>query len=228
MIRLLIFLLILVPSISFAKDNKFYLKVIISASKINNIKEFNQESNISPTVGIGFGYYVNNIHRMDIMADPLTFHFHNEFTNYEDVLPDTNIVGAKTIKRKAYGRSLMFNNYIDIINKDNYKVFIGGGIGVVRFKEKVTYLTAGNCFIGEQIYTFPLIIDSLTSKLTTNFVHSLMIGTSINLKSDIHLESSYSWKDFGKTKYRMEDKDKAPKRNRYKGHHFSIGIRFDL
>lgn len=25
-----------------------------------------------------------------------------------------------------------------------------------------------------------------------------------------------------------EDKEKIPKRNRYKGHHFSLGIRFDL
>lgn len=228
MIRSLIFLLALIPSISFAKDNKFYFKVIISAIKINNIKEFNQESNVSPTIGLGFGYYINDFYRMDITADPLIFHFHNEFTNYEYALSDANVVGAKTIKRKAYGRSIMFNNYIDVISKDSYKVFIGGGIGIVRFKEKVTYLTAGNYFINEQIYTFPLIIESVVSKLTTNFVHSLTIGTSLKLQPNINLEFSYNWKDFGKTKYRMEDKEKVPRRNRYKGHHFSLGIRFDL
>lgn len=229
MIKALIFLLILFPSISFAKDNNFYLKLNVAASKMHSIKEFNQKSKISPLCGMAFGYSINNIYRAEIMVDALNSHFYDEFTNYEDVVSANNIiVGAKTIKLKSSHRSIMFNNYINIITKDNYKIFVGAGIGVVRLKDKVTYLTSGNYFIDDKIYTFPLIVDHVVSKPTTNFAHSFTVGTIIDLKSNIGLELSYSWKEFGKVKYRIQDKEKLLKRNRYNGHHFSAGIRFDL
>jgi len=48
-----------------------------------------------------------------------------------------------------------------------------------------------------------------------------MIGTSKNFNSIGHFDLTYSWRDYGKIKNNNIS-------NKYKGHHFSLGIRFDL
>ena len=73
-----------------------------------------------------------------------------------------------------------------------------------------------------QTYTFPLLTEPSTSKPITKFAHSLILGTSINVKPQLNIELIYSWKNFGKVKHNNLVS------NQYKGHHFSIGTRFDL
>jgi opacity protein-like surface antigen len=88
-------------------------------------------------------------------------------------------------------------------------------------------LFSGSMINGE-MQTIPLITDNYTSKPTTNFIYCFSVGTTININQEVNLDLAYSYKDFGKPKYKREDIPNIPPVKRYKGHNFSIGIRFDL
>lgn len=225
-------------SISLAnhRNNNFYLKTIVTASKLDDIKvieqdidfHLNQESKLSPLMGIGMGYYFNDYIRVDLIFEHLDFNFNEQTSNFNYTENDTFTIGTKSIRRKARGNSLMFNSYIDLINREAFKIFIGAGVGRVQIKERVSNLISGNATANDQIYDIPLIVETHTSKTSTNFAHSLMIGTDIKVDPEISLELMYSYKDFGKPKYKREDISNISPTKRYKGHNFSIGIRFDL
>lgn len=242
-----IFILILLASLSTLGctneqylDHKgnYYLKAAVTASKITGIKEkdstmkdnlsLNHLSIPSPLSAFGVGYYINDYVRVDLMLEHFNLYFNDEANNFEEAGEDIIIIGTKVVKRKAYGKSLLLNSYIDIMQRSTYSIFIGAGIGVTHLKEKVTHHISGNSMAAGQTYTFPLIIENFTSKLATNFNYALIIGTTIKINPQMNCELSYSWKDFGKTKYSLKDKEDIPTRNRYKGHHFSAGLRFDL
>lgn len=235
---LLLSVLFLSCSTSFAnsRKNNFYLKTIVTASKLDDVKVIEQDMNfnldhaskLSPLIGMGIGYYINDYTRVDFIFEHLNFNFKEETSSFNYTENNTSTTGAKSIRRKAHGNSLMFNSYIDLLNRGAFKIFVGAGVGAVQIKEKVCNLISGNATTNDQIYTFPLITETFISKTSTNFAHSLMIGTDIKVNPEISLELMYSWKDFGKTKYKIKDKEKIPEKNRYKGHNFSIGIRFDL
>lgn len=218
------------------KEGTFYLKPLIIISKVNDVKEADQstnfnlkhESNLSPSIGVGGGYYISDTVRVDLIFEHLLFYFPSESSSFDYTENNILNVGTRTVKRKVFANALMFNSYVDIINRDYYDIFIGIGVGAIQIKEKVYYLLSGNSINGNQNYTYPLMTETLTSKSVINFAHSLMIGTSIKLVPKINLELMYSWKDFGKTKYKIIDKEEIPMRNRYKGHHLSVGMRFNL
>ncbi len=239
-IKLFLFLNILFLSCfsSFAnqKEGKFYLKPLIIISKVNDVKEtdpntnftLKHESNLSPSIGVGAGYYISDDVRVDLIFEHLLFYFPSESNGFNYTENNILNIGTKTVKRKVFADSLMFNSYVNIVSRDYYDIFIGIGAGAIQIKEKVYYSVSGNSINGNQIYTYPLMTETLTSKTVINFAHALMIGTNIKLAPKINLELMYSWKDFGKTKYRITDKEEIPMRNRYKGHHLSVGIRLDL
>lgn len=225
MFKLLISLFILVPSIVFAslKENKLYLYVSLAGNKINSVK---QDSYISPEIGMGVGYYIDDFYRADITATTFNFNFYDSFIG----INKDDIIGTNDIKSKAYGHSLMFNNYFNIKSADSFKIFIGAGLGVARIKEQRIYLFSGN-IISDQIFNLPLLTETYTSKTTTNFAYSLSLGTSINIKPRVNLDLIYSYKDFGKPKYRIVDLEKVTSVKsikRYTGHQLSVGLRFDL
>jgi opacity protein-like surface antigen len=218
------------------KIDNFYLKKVITASKVSNIKETDEDINfnlshearISPFIGVGVGYYIDDNTRVDLILEHMSFNFHNDSSNFNYTEDDILTTGSKAIRRKAHGKSLMLNGYVDIITRDSFKIFIGAGAGAIQIKEKINHLISGNSIQNNQIYTFPLIVDNFTSKTITNFSHSFMIGTSLKVNSGVNLELMYSWRDFGKTKHETIDFDEIAIRNRYKGNHLSVGLRFDL
>lgn len=225
---------------SFANQNQregiFYLKPLIIVNKVNDVKESDQKTNfnlqhesiLTPSIGAGAGYYINDTTRVDLIFEHLQFYFPKESSSFNYIENNTLNVGTKSVKRKVFGNSLIVNGYVDIINKDSYTIFVGMGAGVIQIKEKIYYSLAGNSIRGNHIYTYPLITENLASITTINFAHSLMLGTSITVAPKISLELMYSWKDFGKTKIKALDDEFAPIRNKYKGHHLSMGMRFDL
>lgn len=228
-------ILFLSCSTSFAdsRKNNFYLKTIVTASKLDDVQviepglNFNLDhaSKLSPSIGMGVGYYINDYARVDLIFERLNFNFNEETSSFNYTENNASITGSKSISRKVHGNSLMFNSYIDLLNRRTFKIFIGSGIGVVKIKEKVSHLTSGNITNGHTL-SFPLFTETFISKTSTNFAHSLMVGTDITINPEITLELMYSWKDFGKTKYKNKDQKESCHRN--KGHNYSIGIRFDL
>jgi len=230
--KILISLVILISSLnSMAISENLYLKGTYNISKTNPIQErdptmkFNlqQESKFSPSVSISVGHYINKMHRTEITLEYLSFYFFDKAGNFDYTENDTLVTGSKIVQRIAFGHSIMFNNYIDVLQRDRFNIFVGCGVGVVKIKEKIQHLASGNALDNIQLYTFPLIIEDFTSKSRMNLAHAVMLGASIKLNPEINLELMYSWKDFGKTKFLIGDT-----KNHYRSHNISMGLRLDL
>ena len=231
----IVFLIITVftySSLASEPDKNFYFKLIAGDSRVLPIKEnntnlkfsSNSSSNLSPSLGLGGGYYISNRFRTDLLVEYLNFHFNKDTGNFEETEDDILTAGAKTIKRTAYGRSIMLNGYFNVIEKEKYKIFTGIGAGFTQIKEKSIHFASGNSISEGQTYTFPLIIEKYTSRTGNNCSYSLMIGTDITINDDLNFEISYSWRDFGKIHYT----DELAVTNKYKGHYLSIALRYNL
>jgi len=212
------------------KKSNLYLKMITTVSKVSDIQtvdkemSFNldHESSLSPAIGVGFGYYINDKVRVDLMYEYLKFNFSKQSASFNYSDADILTTGTKSVRSTTSGKSLMLNGFVDLVERNSFKLFVGAGAGAVRMKEKVTQSLSGNSTIADQTYTFPLITQNTTSKAITKFAHSLMLGTSISVLPQLNIELLYSWKNLGKVK--RNDLMKS----QYKGHHFSIATRFDL
>ena len=129
-----------------------------------------------------------------------------------------NIIGNADLKlsRKSSIYSLMLNSYVDLPISDKFNFFFGGGIGLAQIKEKVTQkIIANNVNVSE---------GKEKSKNKRNFAYSLTTGISLKVSDKTNFELTYSWQNFGETKY----KDKEVTKNRYNGHSIMTGIRFDI
>jgi len=224
--KFLLILLLLYSAISYAEksDSKFYLKLNIAANKVTSFKQY---SNISPEINVGVGYYLDDFCRIDIAGGTSIFSFDDKYMTYNEVVAESTTSGTKSVNYKTQTQYLMLNNYLNIIGNDNFKIFVSGGIGVGKIKERSTHFFSGLLINGD-IITIPLTAEHYESKGTKNFIYSLGIGTSIKINSRVNLDLAYSYKDFGKPKYKREDIPNIPPVKRYKGHNSSIGIRFDL
>jgi opacity protein-like surface antigen len=231
---LIFFLSILVSFNSLAfeksKENRLYLKMITTVSKVSDIQavdqelnfNLNHESSLSPAIGVGVGYYINNNIRVDLMFEHLKFNFNNQSAGFNLSDDNTITTGTKSVRRTTSGKSLMLNGFIDLVDRNSFKLFVGVGAGAAQIKEKMTHSLSGNSIMANQTYTFPLLTEHSSSKVITKFAYSLMLGTSIQVKPQLNIELMYSWKNFGKVKHNNLVN------NQYKGHHFSIATRFDL
>jgi opacity protein-like surface antigen len=231
-LTLLVSALICFTSSTFAisREGSFYLKTIATISKASDIKTIEEELNfnlshesgLSPAIGLGVGYHINDNYRVDLIFEHLKFNFNNQSASFESDIDDTLTAGTKAIKRTASGKSLMFNGFVDFIERDSFKFFVGAGVGAVQIKEKISHGLSGTSISSTGSYTFPLITENHISKMMTKLAYSLMVGANINVRPDLNVELMYSWKNFGKVKHNELAK------SAYKGHHFSVGTRFDL
>jgi opacity protein-like surface antigen len=137
--------------------------------------------------------------------------------------------GDSSIDRNASVYSMMLNNYKDLPIADNSKIFIGGGVGLARIKEKViSKLLKGKIYVGNDFMNLPELTESASTKEKLNFAYSLILGTAIKVSPNVNIEIAYSWRDFGSTNYNKDSDGDRPDKNRYNGHSVMTGIRFDL
>jgi opacity protein-like surface antigen len=236
--KILVFLSVpfLVNHVALGSD--FYLTTLITFSNLDPVKESNKQDNfklshkssISPLAGIGGGYYINDNSRVDFTFERLNNIFATDTSNFnykkDNTKKDVYVTGTRSIKRTITGNVFRLNYYVDLFNKDNsFKVFAGAGAGITHIKERKTVKSLGNFIINDQINAFPPVIDHLKSKTAKNFTYSLMIGLTKNLNPVTNFDITYSWRDYGKTKFTTLPKTVS---HSYKGHHFSVGLRFDI
>lgn len=217
--NILFVFLLFYPFVSYSKN--FYLNVNIAGNKVSSFKQY---SNVSPEINIGIGYYFNDYYRVSILNGYSNFNFDNKYIPYEEVVDTSATVGTKCINHKTQVKYIMLNNYVNLIRKDNFELYISAGIGIDKIKEQSTYLFSGLLINGD-IVSVPLTTAHHNSKNTRNFIYSIGTGVGIKLNPDINLDLAYNYKDFGIPKYESENLllDK-----RYKLHSFSVGIRLDL
>lgn len=199
-------------SVAFAgAEDMFYLKAHVGANMMNEVKdkqtELKMKSEVSPYLGFGVGYYL-----MDNVRTDLTFEHYFEPTMKKK--GDVNGFKGVTAKHKADLNALFVNGYVDLFDLSIAKFFAGAGLGAAQVSEKVIISDA----LGK---------DQDKVKKQTNFAYALHVGAATEFAPGINGELSYSWKDFGKTKAGNKEFPKFSKTN-YKGHHFGLGIRFDM
>lgn len=216
-------------SLAAANEKDFYFKTIAGVNKVADIKvidsdinfTLNQKSKISPTFGIGIGYYINSFTRVDLTFEHSKFSFDYQGANFNYTHEHGITKGTRSIKRKARGQSIMLNAYVDLIQRPNFKIFAGVGIGISRIKEKIlnkydnTFLTNG---VSASLSPFDI---SSINKVKNSFSYALIAGVEKNICHNVNLELSYRWKYHGKAKH--EDII-----NKYHGHSLAFGTRFDL
>lgn len=219
----------------------FYLRANVGANKMNEAEEkarnevITSKSTISPSLSVGIGGYINDFIRTDLTFDYSKVIFKNATKNittndFDEEYGNYTFVGNAFLDRKASVYSMMLNSYIDLPMTDSAKIFIGGGIGLARIKEKLfAKMLEGKVYVGNEIRYIPNFTGSSSTKEDLNFAYSLILGTSIKVAPNVNIEIVYSWKDFGVTKPRKwQDDDDRPDKNRYNGHSVMTGIRFDL
>ena len=224
---ILVATILLHNSIALSKD--FYITIPVTISNIASVKEKNHsenfnlthESAISPIFGVGLGYYINSNSRVELLFESLNLLFNDQTGNFNFLEDEVYTIGTKSVKRRVFGKSIKCNYYYNILHKDAFQIFIGAGIGGAQIKENKSFLVSGHFIDAGDLRSFPPVIKNVRSKKTTNFTYSLMVGTSKNFNSIGHFDLTYSWRDYGKIKNNSVS-------NRYKGHHFSAGVRFDL
>jgi opacity protein-like surface antigen len=225
--------IVILTSSALAEDRTgLYFKANVGANKMNSTKQHNvypeenvyvpsnkSKSKISPAFNIAAGFYLNNLIRHDLSFGYQKVNFENN-TVYNNRVYDEhgNIIGNAdiTLNRKSSIYLLMFNSYVDLPINNRFNFFFGGGIGIGQIKEKVIQkIIANNINVSE---------GKEKSKNRRNFAYSLTTGISLKVSDKANFEVTYSWQDFGKTKY----KDKDITKNRYNGHSIMTGVRFDV
>ena len=225
--------IVILTSSTLAEDRTgLYFKANVGANKIKNVKQHNvypednvyvpsnkSKSKISPAFNIAAGFYLNNFVRHDLSFGYQKVNFKNNSVDNNIVYDEHgNITGYADIKlnRKSSIYSLMFNSYVDLPINNRFNFFFGGGIGIGQIKEKVTQkIIANKTNVSE---------GKEKPKNKRNFAYLLTTGVSLKVSDNTNFELTYSWQDFGKTKY----KDKDVTKNRYNGHSIMTGIRFDV
>lgn len=219
-----------------AKD--FYLKGSIGTSKLKRTKEIKQSLNftaaqdsiLSPSIGLGVGCNLSQGTRAEIGVHIHSPYFDMSTTNLDYINNDNGFrsIGNIFIKRKATVTSLMSHYYIPVFQRDNYDIFIGGGIGIARIKEKVNFITTSNVVQDIRMFTMPITTVSSSTKVANNFAYTFAIGSTIKLQENISLELVYNWRDFGKTKPISVNGEDTLIKNRYIGHDFTVGLRLAI
>ena len=200
----------------------FYLKGTVGGLSLNNLKMEGEEGKVkvksknSSFFGVGVGYYF-----LDNLRTDLSFEHHVNPTFKGSVeAPDQD--EAYKIKATTLD-TLMLNGYVDLIPSPSVaNIFIGGGVGVAKLKEKITCAA----FNKETNHSFSV---GASTKAAYNFAYSLTAGVSLPITDRVYTELSYSWRDFGKTKPKMdEDGGRISPKNAYRGHNISLGFRVSL
>lgn len=218
-------IVILTTSVLAEDRTGFYLKGNVGVNKIRNAKQYHNDipttkskSKISPVFNIAAGFYLNNFIRHDLSLSYHKVNYKKSSANFNVYNEDDNITYncRLHLNRKSSIYSLMFNSYIDLPISDKFNFFFGGGIGIAQIKEKIKGKATTN--------NINVLEESAKSKNKRNFAYSLTTGISLKVSDKTNFELSYSYQDFGKTKY----KDKDVTKNRYNGHSIMTGIRFDV
>jgi opacity protein-like surface antigen len=206
--------------------SNIYLKVEAGSAKLAKAKDKNirrsLKSNSAAILGFGIGTYFSESSRLE-----LELSFINNLKFKGSAADDFSAGGIsitrnRTISRKVNVKNYMANVYMDLLDFDRAKIFIGGGLGAATLKEKIS-LTQTVAPTG----IFLPVSIAANSKKTTNFAYSLSAGVSAGLSHKVNVDVKYSFKDLGKTKSVLHGNIRLPG-VKYRAHIISAAFRIDL
>lgn len=219
MFRILLSLILLLPTISFA-DN-FYLKGGVGLNNIKTAKFSNHDfegkvklSDSFPLIEVGVGYKFDTGIRIESIIDYYFLFRTSEIST--NIIKDTFKISGKT---KA--DSLMFNLYKDITTIRNFTPFIGGGIGIAHLKESASgvYTSKIDGTIND--------INKITKK-RNQFAYKLSVGIDAKLSDTVTGEAAYNYFNFGSIKRKIIGGVQNVGNRTYEIHNITLGLRFAL
>jgi opacity protein-like surface antigen len=204
----------LATSSAYAIENQFYLKANVGGSRLYNYRTNGVVVKSTDCVhfGVGTGYYVMDNARVDLTFD----HF---------VDPTFK---KSAIRIKSHIDTLLLNGYLDVLDVDALKVFVGVGAGIGQVEAKTIFpggtVKGTGAGLG-QVKAKIMYKGGITSadKINT-LAFAGYVGTSYKFTQGVTSELSYSYRDMGKTK-RFGAGAKAA---HFRGHHATASIRFDI
>lgn len=181
-------------------------------NKINNSSGGKFKSKNVGHLGLGVGYYINDMFRADLTFDHL---FDPEFKLNNGTVGNLKF----NSKVSADVNALMLNGYADVFDAGMVKFYVGAGVGASRNKAKLNT-------------TFPSDASKNTNakaKEKTDFAYAAHFGASSEFAPGVNGFLQYSWKDYGKSKDMVVSNSttKAGK-VKFRGHHASLGVRVDF
>lgn len=219
------FLSLILFSFSAFSEPNYYLKMTSEIQTFAARSQFDdkvkahvkQQAQLSPAFGVGIGYKFNDLVRADVSFARAITNFNDEFVNFTTTEDGFPVEGIRIIRKMFTETLIQLNGYYNVIDKGDFQVFLGGGVGAARIKEKTLYLTSGNLFLEDRIHNLPINVDNAPSKTYTTATGAFIAGTSIKVLPQVHLEIAYNLRGYGNLKT-----------TKHISHSISTGLRFDL
>ena len=209
---------------SLANEGQFYAKGTAGFAKISKMKTKTKAGGVTITspakykaknafaFGIGAGYYLTDGVRMEGAFD------YTPTVKLSSSYKEGTVSTVDTIKGKT--SSIMLNSYIDLYDAGPAKIFAGAGLGFSMFNAKTT-----KSVDGKNVPTQAFKIKSKAS-----FTYALHLGATTEVAESLHADLTYSWKGVNakgtikKTKTKPKYTTSIP----MKGHHVTLGLRYDI
>ena len=199
---------------AFADQQNWFIKANVGGGHINEFKDRETSLKLKSSnhlfFGLGAGYYLMDNIRVDLTID------HHVYPELRKTGAVAGIVDNVTARHRADINSLLASGLVDVFELATTKLYTGVGVGIVQIKEKVTKAGFGS---GNA---------TTNTGRKTNITYAIYLGATTQLAPSVHGDLSYSWRDFGKTKGAKASNGIEVGRSRYKGHHVSVGVRFDM
>jgi opacity protein-like surface antigen len=187
---------VLANSSAYAMEDMFYVKANLGLSKLNKVNApgAKLKSKNDAHFGVGAGYHVMDNARVDLTFDHFVNPVHEK--------------GADKLKGGI--NTLLLNGYLDVLNVDAMKVFVGAGLGIGQVKAKHSDSNLG------------------TAKQNNTFTFAGYVGAGYEFTQGVTGELIYSYRDMGKTEKYKSKNGLSVSEVHYRGHHMTAGVRFDI
>lgn len=159
------------------------------------------KSDIKQTLGIGVGVKFETL-RLDF-----TYNHH-----ISPLFTSRRTTNTYIMRRSSTIDAYLFNLYCDINDiLSGFIPYIGTGIGVARVKDRVLNFVTTKGHIPS----------------TNNFAYKIILGGALDLNTNIKLDASYNFINYGKSHSLIIDRQEYGK-TLYKGHMINVGIRWEI
>ena len=234
---------------------KFYVRGDLDAYSFTKFKTTSKTTGVTtskavkikPKFGVGIdlgaGYYITDSVRAELVLNlPFAQKMKGKTSlGQTAAAPANNATGATTenvsIKHKPTIRALLARVSADVLDLGGVgKVFITAGLGLAQVKDSATVTFTSNTAAGtapgapaasstSKDYAFK-------AKNKTNVAWTLGFGTAFDVAEGVHLDVTYSYRDYGKSKSlkgpTVAGTTLTLSGNKFASHNLSAGIRFDI
>lgn len=221
---------VLATSSAYAAEGMFYVKANAGWFKPQDMKtgykydnkDVKFKAKNSMHAGVGVGYNLMDNARVELMFD------HYFDPEYKYSLENDNAKIASKLKGNI--NTLFLNGFFDVFSMDGFSFFLGAGVGMSHNDAKLS-MSETNLTVNPNVKT------DIEYKAKSNYSFAFAGHAGVGYKIDMAtVELSYSYKDLGKTKKFIESSklpDGVTKRRELdtaqaKGHHVTLGLRFDI